>query len=213
MYYSQDSSGSSGKGKGGSGYRTNYRNNVDDSDSKSNDSSRHNIFSHRRHQHRDLEDVSSKGCSSKGCSQDESSEGGPQLISSGYVAPVMCPENPCTSSPSSQPSSICDDGYGAIVCVPREVVLRKVECEGHLVDVCISSKFVQDALDRGGSCGSCASSTEDDLAKLEPCPKVSKVMSSYRIDEIGCLLCVLYSFYMYMSLIPCFTLMLQFADK
>ncbi len=161
MYYSQDTSG---KGKGGRGYRKNYRNNGDDPDSKANDSSRHNVFSHR-HQRRDLEDDFSKGCSSKGSSQDDSSKGGgPQLISSGDVAPVMCPKNPCTSSPSLLSSSVCDEGYGAMVCVPREVVFKKVDGKGHLVDVCISSEDVQEALDHGGSCGPCpslVSSSED----------------------------------------------------
>ena len=169
MCYSQ---GSSGKGKGGHGYRTDYRNNVDDFDSKSNDSSQHNIFSHHRQRRDSEDDSSSKGCSSKGCSQDDPPEGDPQLISSGYVVPVMCPKNPCISSPSLQPSSVCDEGYGAIMCLPRDEVFRKVKCEGHHVDVCISSDFVQDALDVGGTCGRCASSTEDDLAKLEACPEV-----------------------------------------
>ena len=190
MCYSQ---GSSGKGKGGHGYRTNYRNNVGDFDSKSNDSPRHNIFSHHHRQRRDLEDDSSKGSSSKG---------GQQLISSGYVAPVKCPTNPCTSSPSLKASSICDEGYGALVCFPRRVVLRKVECEGHLVDMCISSEFVQDALDMGGSCGPCPSSTEDDLAKLEACPDDPPIENNAVSCNVSLFICSLF-FSRTMKLVAC----------
>ena len=56
------------------------------------------------------------------------------------------------------------------MCLPREEVFRNVQCEGHLWDLCISSDFVQDALDLGGTCGPCPSTTEDDLILLGSCP-------------------------------------------
>lgn len=151
MYYSQYSPGKGKRGKGGSVYRTNYRNNGGNADSKA-DTERRNIFSHNP-KRRWLEG------DSKGSDGDQST-----------TSTVMCPMSPCTSSRSLLSSSICDGGYGSIVCLPREVVFKDVQCEGHLYDLCISSDFVQDALTLGGSCGPCHTSTADDLFVLGPCP-------------------------------------------
>ena len=71
-------------------------------------------------------------------------------------------------------------------------MLRKVECEGHLVDMCISSEFVQDALDMGGSCGPCPSSTEDDLAKLEACPDDPPIENNAVSCNVSLFICSLF---------------------
>ena len=145
MYYSQYSSG---KGKG------NYRYTA-----------RRNIFSHNQKHRRWLESAAD----SKGGTQEQDSKGSDGQEQS-TRSTVMCPMHPCASSPSLRSSSVCDGGYGAIMCLPREEVFRNVQCEGHLWDLCISADFVQDALDVGGTCGPCTAETEDDLVLLGPCP-------------------------------------------
>ena len=69
------------------------------------------------------------------------------------------------------------------MCLPREEVFRNVQCEGHLWDLCISSDFVRDALDVGGTCGPCPAETEDDLALLGPCPVETRSRS--KLGELG----------------------------
>ena len=160
MYYAQYSSG---KGKGGYRYQSNYRNNGGETDSKA-DATRRNIFSRNQKQRRWLEGVAD----SKGGTQEQDSKGSGGVQST--RSSVVCPVNPCTSLPSLRSSSVCDGGYGAVMCLPREEVFRNVQCEGHLWDLCISSDFVQDALDLGGTCGPCPAETEDDLILLGPCP-------------------------------------------
>lgn len=161
MYYSQYSSG---KGKGGYRYQSNYRTNGGQSDSKA-DTARRNIFSRNEKQRRWLEGVAD----SKGGTQEQDSKASDGQVQS-TRSTVLCPVNPCNSSPSLRSSSVCDGGYGVIMCLPREEVFRNVQCEGHLWDLCISSDFVQDALDLGGTCGPCPSTTEDDLVLLGSCP-------------------------------------------
>ena len=177
MYYSQSSSG---KGKGGYRHLSNYmyRNSGDESDSKA-DAARRNIFSHKQKQQRFwLESVAD----SKGGSEDQDSKGSGGQVES-TRSTVMCPMHPCASSPSLRSSSVCDGGYGAIMCLPREEVFRNVQCKGHLWDLCISSDFVQDALDVGGTCGPCPSATEDDLILLGPCPIETRSRS--KLGEFG----------------------------
>lgn len=174
MYYSQYSSG---KGKGNYRYQSNYRNNGGESDSKA-DTARRNIFSHNQKQRRWLENAAD----SKGGAQEQDSKGSDGQVQS-TRSTVMCPMHPCASSPSLRSSSVCDGGYGAIMCLPREEVFRNVQCEGHLWDLCISSDFVQDALDVGGTCGPCPAETEDDLTLLGPCPVETRSRS--KLGELG----------------------------
>ena len=54
---------------------------------------------------------------------------------------VMCPTNECMSTP-------CDGGYGAILCVPYNVIYFDMDCSDHFTDLCIASSYVDDAMSR-----------------------------------------------------------------
>ena len=91
---------------------------------------------------------------------------------------VPCPTNACMSTP-------CDGGYGALLCVPQNVIYFDIECDGHFTDLCIASSHVGDALSMGAVCGTCPTDKPRQLARKLPCSSFPPMMTetTIRLDE------------------------------
>ena len=91
---------------------------------------------------------------------------------------VPCPTNACMSTP-------CDGGYGALLCVPQNVIYIDIECDDHLTDLCIASSHVDDALSMGAVCGTCPTDKPRQLARKLPCSSFPPMVTetTIRLDE------------------------------